>query len=228
MNRFTVRASLAAAAATALLILPSSLILAGSVQDTKKPAAPPVVARCVITDEEIADPATALTTVYNKKTYYFCCGGCQPEFSKNPAKYSQLADLRGEVRAIQPKLDAAKAKLATAEKATPVTKPDALAALRTQVTALEKQSADVKTRIGKIERGETVVAADAPAKPGELYCAVQDSLIPSADKAKTVAYNGKTYYLCCGGCKAKFEADPAKAAKVADERAAKRAASAKP
>ena len=72
------------------------------------------------------------------------------------------------------------------------------------------------------------MAADAPAKPGELYCAVRDTLIPSADKAQTVAYNGKTYYLCCAGCKAKFEADPATAAKGADERAVKRAASTKP
>jgi YHS domain-containing protein len=26
-------------------------------------------------------------TDYNGKTYYFCCGGCKPEFLKNPEKY---------------------------------------------------------------------------------------------------------------------------------------------
>ena len=27
------------------------------------------------------------TAEYNDKTYYFCCGGCKPEFLKNPEKY---------------------------------------------------------------------------------------------------------------------------------------------
>jgi YHS domain-containing protein len=44
------------------------------------------------------------------------------------------------------------------------------------------------------------------------------------DKAKSVAYNNKTYHFCCPGCKAKFESDPARFAKEADEKAAKRAA----
>ena len=33
-----------------------------------------------------ADKASG-KSVYKGKTYYFCCGGCKPQFDKNPAKY---------------------------------------------------------------------------------------------------------------------------------------------
>ena len=131
---------------------------------------------------------------YQGKDYVLCCAGCKPQFEKNPAKYAKISDLRAEIQATEAKLTALKKELSAAEKA-----PAAAAPAKT--------------------------GAAATTTAGEAYCAVRDNVIPT-DKvgAITASYNGKTYNLCCGGCKAKFEKDPAKAAAEADERAAKRAA----
>ncbi len=133
---------------------------------------------------------------YNNKNYYVCCAGCKPEFDKNPAKYSRMSDLRTEIYAAEQKLAALKADFAA------------------------------------VEKGPAAAAPAAATKPasaaatGETYCAIQGSVIPAAKAGTlTTAYNGKTYEFCCGGCKTKFDADPARNAAAADERAAKRTAS---
>ena len=157
--------------------------------------APAAPALCAVTGEEVSGTGTPVS--HNGKQYALCCAGCKPQFEKNPAKYSKMGDLRADIRATELKL----------------------AALKQELTATEKGS------------GAAAAATAAPAKTGstttaaEAFCAVRDSVIP-ADKvgAITASYNGKTYDLCCAGCKAKFEKDPAKSAADADERAVKRAA----
>ena len=44
----------------------------------------------------------------------------------------------------------------------------------------------------------------------DVVCGMQ---IEPAQAAGTSQYNGKTYYFCSAGCKAKFDADPAKYAR---------------
>jgi Cu+-exporting ATPase len=44
----------------------------------------------------------------------------------------------------------------------------------------------------------------------DVVCGMQ---IDPAKAAGTAEYNGKIYYFCSAGCKAKFEANPAKYAK---------------
>jgi Cu+-exporting ATPase len=44
----------------------------------------------------------------------------------------------------------------------------------------------------------------------DVICGMQ---VDPAKAAGTSQYNGKTYYFCSKGCKAKFDADPAKYAR---------------
>lgn len=60
-------------------------------------------------------------------------------------------------------------------------------------------------------------AADAP-----VLCAVMGKEIKDVAKASGKAtFEGKTYYFCCGGCDAKFKAEPAKFSKLTDLRVMK-------
>ena len=101
--------------------------------------------------------------------------------------------------------------------------------LRAEIYTAEQKLAALKAEFASVENGPapaaTTSAIKTSAATGEAYCAIRGSVIPAA-KAGTVtsAYNGKTYELCCANCKAKFDADPAKNAAEADERAAKRTA----
>ena len=55
------------------------------------------------------------------------------------------------------------------------------------------------------------IKAPGDAKIGDkTKCAVSgEEMVVEATSPKA-EYKGKTYYFCCGGCKQKFEADPAK------------------
>jgi YHS domain-containing protein len=67
------------------------------------------------------------------------------------------------------------------------------------------------------EHGKAAPAASANVKePGDAKigdttkCPVSgEEFVVDASSPK-VEHGGKTYYMCCGGCKKKFEADPAK------------------
>jgi Cu+-exporting ATPase len=66
-----------------------------------------------------------------------------------------------------------------------------------------------------------------PVKPAPAHCAVTDEVITDPADALKTTYNGKTYLLCCAGCKPEFAKNPAKNAKVADLRGDIRAAETK-
>ncbi|MBC8141760.1 MAG: hypothetical protein H7Y38_10020 [Armatimonadetes bacterium] len=73
-----------------------------------------------------------------------------------------------------------------------------------------------------------VGAGTAPTAAPVAYCAVTGEKIgdiKNANATRTVA--GKTYYTCCPGCLPKFDAAPAKYAKIADLREDKRGLEAK-
>ncbi len=57
------------------------------------------------------------------------------------------------------------------------------------------------------ERGERVVSR-------ARVCMLQDSVQPK--DGLPYEYQGKTYYLCCGGCKATFAANPERFSKAVD------------
>ncbi|AKU97720.1 Lead, cadmium, zinc and mercury transporting ATPase [Labilithrix luteola] len=67
--------------------------------------------------------------------------------------------------------------------------------------------------------GGTTAAKGPVKEPGEAKvgdttkCPVSGEEFTVEASSPKVEYEGKTYYFCCGGCKKKFEADPAKFAK---------------
>lgn len=57
-------------------------------KNAKKPAVAAVNMVCPVMKSKVASVGKASgKSVYKGKTYYFCCGGCKPEFDKNPTKY---------------------------------------------------------------------------------------------------------------------------------------------
>ncbi|GAB4462704.1 MAG: hypothetical protein OHK0029_30070 [Armatimonadaceae bacterium] len=95
-----------------------------------------------------------------------------------------------------------------------------VADLRTEKAGLEKRLEVLNAELKTMTEPEKAAAA----APKTVYCAVTDEEIGGPENAQsTIVYNGKTYYLCCAGCRPKFESDPAKYAKMADEKAAARA-----
>jgi YHS domain-containing protein len=65
------------------------------------------------------------------------------------------------------------------------------------------------------ETGKTAPAgslkAPGDAKIGDTTrCPVSGDEFTVDASSPKVEHEGKTYYFCCGGCKSKFEADPAK------------------
>ncbi len=79
--------------------------------------------------------------------------------------------------------------------------------------------------------GAATNAAVDPAKktaPSVAYCAVTGEKIGDPkNAAATKTVGGKTYYICCPGCTPKFDAAPAKYAKIADLQGEKRILQAK-
>ena len=105
--------------------------------------------------------------------------------------------------------DAAKAKFAK------------ISDLRVEKMTLQKKLEAVDTEL----KGLTGEPKPVAAAPSVVYCAVTDEEIGTPDKAAaSLTHAGKTYYICCPGCKPKFEANPAKYAAEADKKAAERAA----
>ena len=55
---------------------------------------------------------------------------------------------------------------------------------------------------------------------GNKICPVSGNKVGEMGPAVKHAYNGKTYNLCCGMCPSKFDKDPAKYSKIADDEVA--------
>jgi len=83
--------TIALAASLALSIVPAFAATghAGHKPPVKHSQTKKVVsAVCPVMGTKIPDVRkSAGKSTYKGKTYYFCCGGCKPEFDKNPAKY---------------------------------------------------------------------------------------------------------------------------------------------
>ena len=53
--------------------------------------------------------------------------------------------------------------------------------------------------------------------PESATCPVSKEVFKPTADTKTVVHNGKTYYMCCGGCAGKFAANPDKYVSAADK-----------
>lgn len=97
-----------------------------------------------------------------------------------------------------------------------------LTSLRTERLLLTRKAESLAKEIRDTEKVDVAPKAAQAAKTGPVFCAVTGEEIASpALAAAKLSYNNKTYYLCCPGCKAKWEKNPAKYAAAADKHSAK-------
>ena len=63
----------------------------------------------------------------------------------------------------------------------------------------------------EMEQIKTLPEAEQPAALAQKVCPISGEALGSMGTPIKVTAEGKTAYLCCNGCKADFEADPAAA-----------------
>ena len=79
-------------ASSAFAATPAKHTVKASAKHAAKIAAKPAALVCPVTGDKIASiSAAAGHSMYKGKTYYFCCGGCKPEFDKDPQKFIKSA-----------------------------------------------------------------------------------------------------------------------------------------
>jgi Cu+-exporting ATPase len=140
---------------------------------------------------------------------------------KDPAKAAGKTEIGGKTYYICCKGCVAKMDSSDAAAKTKMAK---VTDLKTEKLVLEKRLEKLNKELSDIE-GKPAATKAAAATASVVYCAVTDEEIGAPDKAAaTLTHNGKTYYVCCPGCKPAFEKDPAKFAAAADKKAADRAA----
>ena len=88
-----------------------ALSATGVFAQDKAPAAKPAMEKlanaakggkaiCPITKEEFTVTPASDRSTYKGKTYAFCCGGCKPQFDKNPTKF--VTEAKPAVKSAKP------------------------------------------------------------------------------------------------------------------------------
>ncbi|MCO4764244.1 MAG: YHS domain-containing protein [Myxococcales bacterium] len=216
------------------LALSLSLTACGGAQSTTTTTAPtanaatktPATAVCPVSKREFKVTADTKTVVHNGKTYYMCCPGCFKKFSANPGKYVAAAAPKKPCAGACDKTKPAGAKKDCAKKGCDKKGKDCAKKDKDcgkdcdDKGAAKKDCADCakgKPCKGDCEDKGAAKPAAKPATaaklPAEATCPVSGKkFAPTAD-TKVATHNGKTYYMCCGGCAKKFAANPGKFAK---------------
>ncbi|HVL39405.1 MAG TPA: YHS domain-containing protein [Fimbriimonadaceae bacterium] len=139
--------------------------------------------------------------------YTFCCAGCDQTFAKEPAKYLKSEKVKAKTLGVSlfdpvngRRVDAKTAKGGSAD----------FNGVRYHFISQENRVAF---------EGEPKKYTQVPAKES-LTCPVMGSTVASYAVAPAYAdHEGVRYYLCCDGCIAPFEKDPAQFAKNASGKA---------
>ncbi|QYK52738.1 MAG: YHS domain-containing protein [Fimbriimonadaceae bacterium] len=153
---------------------------------------------CPVMGSKIADLSTAAYHDYNGARYFFCCGGCDTNFAKSPAKYLETQ--------------------AKAKKVAGDFMFDPVTGMRLKSPAIIAETSDYKgVRFHFSSKANKDMFDKEPAKYGTmpkkeaLYCAVAGEEIENYSSAASyVDYKEVRYYTCCTGCVGKLKADPAK------------------
>jgi Cu+-exporting ATPase len=132
------------------------------------------------------DPArTQHSYAYQGTTYYFCCGGCRAKFAADPHQFRQkAAATKGSCCGGQ---------------------------VEHAGHAEDKTETSCCGGQGHEHHGHDHVHHAAPAAAGPEGTAIDPVCGMTVDPARTqhsYEHQGTTYYFCCGGCRAKFAADP--------------------
>ncbi len=151
------------------------------------------------------DPAKSrFSHEHDGQRYFFCCGGCRAAFEADPTRFVAAAPAPALVEA------------------TPETATDPVCGMSVDpARAAHSHTHDGQTWYfccagcrAKFEADPTrfVAAAPAPAlveaTPETATDPVCGMSVDPARAAHSHAHDGQTWYFCCAGCRAKFEADP--------------------
>lgn len=142
-------------------------------------------------------PADAKFHDYNGARFSFCCAGCDTKFAKDPIAALKNAETKKWVIG------------------TSLFNP--VSGMRLDTKAVKATSDYKGIRYVFATTAEKATFDKAPAKyaamptKDSLTCPVSKEKIGGyAGAFKFVDYKGTRYYICCGGCAPKFEANPAK------------------
>lgn len=159
-------------------------------------AAPSYV--CPVMGEEISDVSEKGFADYNGARYWFCCGGCDVNFAKTPAKFIETQ--------------------AKAKKVAGDFMFDPISGKRLASPGIIAETSDyMGVRFHFSSKANKAAFDKDPKKFGTmpkkeaLYCPVAGEEIKNyASAASFTDYEGVRYYTCCAGCVEKLKADPAK------------------
>jgi Cu+-exporting ATPase len=168
---------------------------------------------------EIKDIEKAPSAEYEGKTYYFCCQGCKEKFLENPVEY-----LKGKKHECTMH-KGAHAEHMKAHESKEHTCCEEHKAHAKDVGMDPVCGMKVKTKEAKHTteyEGKTYAFCSEGCmkkfkeNPEEYMKKIHEDMAtcPVSGKkvmkseAVSMEYEGKTFYFCCEGCKAKFEKDP--------------------
>ena len=166
--------------------------------------------KCPVTGEEV-NPE--IVHVWNGLEIRFCCEGCIPGFLKDTATYAPalLKQLAAQRDAIAARLEAAQKAAQVAAQGTAAPGPDRLPAPAAPIAPMVPLAGPAAPAAPPAPSAPMVPLA-GPAAPalvdlGNAMCPVSETRPARAELF--LEYHGMKVRLCCRGCTARFNADPA-------------------
>lgn len=172
--------------------------------------------KCAVGGKEMKKSEAKITYEYKGETYYFCCDNCIESFKKNPEKYinqegherqehahqhgEEQMHEHGEEHAQEHGEDTAVDPVCGMK----IKKSDAKATYEHNGKTYYFCMEGCKEKF--VKNPDNYIKEDGE----KVTCPVMGHEIEKSKAAGSTEYNGKTYYFCCAGCKAKFEKDPEK------------------
>jgi YHS domain-containing protein len=192
---------------TKILLILSVVAFAFALSSYAQQSADEMV-KCAVGGKEMKKSEAKITYEYKGETYYFCCDNCIESFKKNPEKYINQEGHEGQEHAHQH----GEKQMHEHGEDTAVDPACGMEIKKSEAKATYEYNG--KTYYFCMEECKEKFVKE-PAKyvnadENKVTCPVSGSTFNKSDAFGSKEYNGKTYYLCCAGCKAKFEKDPEK------------------
>jgi YHS domain-containing protein len=141
-------------------------------------AVPEKQVRCAIHPAELRPVSTMVKVQHAGATYYVCCNDCAREFATDPERY--IRELR--------RMETGSSAEASGAKQEPPPEPES----------------------GPAGQGAASAGSSptAPSSESMVRCAIHPQEKRDRSTMVPVQHKGKTYFVCCADCAARFETDP--------------------
>ncbi len=156
--------------------------------------------KCPVSGKEMKKAEVKVTHEYEGKIYYFCCENCKETFLKDPEKSVHQESHEGYRHACAHEEDAVVDPVCGMK----VKKSEAKATYEHNGKTYYFCMEECKEKF--VKDPEKYAKTDGD----HVTCPVSGEELSESEAAGSYEYNGKTYYFCCDGCKAKFVKDPEK------------------